>query len=105
MRGKNFVKYCSIVGIALALIYTPFVVLGPRIGGESRMLFPKSAIPADAPTEAAKPQTLASKITTVFVASVFLGPFGGLAGLGVGLLLHGLALKIAPLRKEDAAKS
>jgi hypothetical protein len=79
-----------------------FVVLAPNIPGQkimSRMIIPASQIPKSdlAP---GTPPPLSAKITRVFVAGFFFGPFGAMAGLGVGLLLTGL---VSSFRRTDGA--
>jgi hypothetical protein len=91
MRRVNLVKACSIIGFFLAEVYMCFVVLAPNGPGRtSRMLLPEALIPKENDVPFGTPPPLSTKITRVFVASLFFGPFGAMAGLGVGLLLEGV---------------
>ena len=66
-----------------------FIVLAPNIAGApllSRMIIPKEEIPkSDVPLGTPPPTSI--KITRLLVVGFFLGPFGAMAGLGVGLLI------------------
>jgi hypothetical protein len=95
MRRVNLVKACSIAGFFLAEIYMVFVVLAPNGPGRtSRMLIPAALIPKEEGVAPGTPPPLSAKVKRVFVAAFFFGPFGALAGLGVGLLLEGLRQSI-----------
>ncbi len=103
MAGNRIVKYCSIAGFVLAEIYMALVVLAPpkKPGDkvESRMIIPLSEIPkSDVPL--GTPPPLSTKITRLLVVGFFLGPFGAMAGLGIGLLIAG----VMPKRKPDDGK-
>ena len=91
MAGNRIIKVCSIAGFILAEIYMVFVVLAPNIPGAkimTRMIIPASEIPkSDVPL--GTPPPLGTKITRLIVVGFFLGPFGAMAGLGVGLLIAG----------------
>ena len=68
-----------------------FVVLAPNAPGKtSRMLIPEVLIPKDHGVAPGTPPPLGTKVKRILVAGFFFGPFGALAGLGVGLLLEGL---------------
>jgi hypothetical protein len=54
---------------------------------------PKSDLPIGTP-----PPT-ATKVTRLLVGAVFFGPFGAMAGMGIGFLISGAI----PKRKDDAA--
>jgi hypothetical protein len=90
MRRVNLVKTCSIVGFILAEVYMLFVVLAPNIPIKgTRMFIPESLIPkVEGMAPGAEPP-LGAKVKRVLIAGFFFGPFGALAGLGVGLLLEG----------------
>lgn len=96
MRGKNIVKICTIIGFVLGEIYMVLVVLAPNGPGyqTTRMWFPKEDIPVAEGVALGTPRPLGSKIKTIAVLSIFCGPFGALAGLGVGLLLEGARQKL-----------
>lgn len=68
-----------------------FVVLAPnRPGKTSRMLIPASLIPKVENVEPGTEAPPSVKAKRIAVGSIFFGPFGAMAGLGVGLLLEGL---------------
>lgn len=77
------------MGFFLAEIYMVFTVLAPNIPGApivTRLIIPVSQIPkSDVPL--GTPPPLSAKITRVLIAGFFFGPFGAMAGLGVGLLI------------------
>src|SRR5687768_2393776 len=90
MRRVNLVKTCSILGFILAEVYMLFVVLAPNVPGkESRMFIPASMIPKAEGVAPGTEAPLGAKIRRVLVSAVFFGPFGAMAGVGVGLLLEG----------------
>ena len=67
-----------------------FVVLAPNrpIKG-TRMFIPESLIPkVEGMAPGAEPP-LSAKIKRIMIAGLFFGPFGAMAGLGIGLLLEG----------------
>ena len=103
MASNRIIKYCSIAGFILAEIYMVFIVLAPNIAGApllSRMIIPKEEIPkSDVPLGTPPPTSI--KITRLLVVGFFLGPFGAMAGLGVGLLIAG----VMPQRKSGLADS
>lgn len=88
MPGRNLAKPFAILGFILAEIYMLFTVLG-GYGHESQPL-PMPPLADAVAIPAGTPPPLSAKITRVLVSSVFFGPFGALAGTGVGLLLSGL---------------
>jgi hypothetical protein len=95
MRRVNLVKACSIVGFIAAEIYMLFVVLAPnRPGMTSRMLIPEVLIPKEPNVAPGAEPPVGAKIKRVFIAAFFFGPFGAMAGLGVGLLLEGIRQSI-----------
>jgi len=88
MPGRNLAKPFAIAGFILAEIYMLFTVLG-NYGRETQPLpMPPMADTASIP--AGTPPPLSTKVKTVLVSAVFFGPFGALAGTGVGLLISGL---------------
>ena len=103
MASNRIIKYCSIGGFVLAEIYMALVVLAPNIPGQkitSRMIIPQSEIPkSDIPLGTPPPTSV--KITRLLVAGFFFGPFGAMAGLGVGLLIAGAM----PKRKSEPPTS
>lgn len=103
MRRVNLVKACSIIGFILAEIYMVFVVIAPNVPGKtSRMLIPPELIPKEEGVAPGAPVPASVKAKRIFVLSFFFGPFGAMAGLGVGLLLEGARQKLFP--KADAPK-
>jgi hypothetical protein len=88
MSGRNLAKPFAIVGFVLAEIYMLFTVLG-GYGHETGTL-PMPPMPDAVAVAPGTPPPLSAKITRILVCSVFFGPFGALAGTGVGLLVSGL---------------
>jgi hypothetical protein len=88
-NNGRIIKICSIVGFFLAEIYMLLVVLAPNVPGAptaKRLFIPLSHIPkTEVPL--GTPPPLSVKITRVVVVGFFMGPFGAMAGLGVGLLI------------------
>jgi hypothetical protein len=87
MPGRNLAKPFAIAGFLLAELYMLFTVLGPY-GRESHPL--PMPIPEATALPAGSPPPTSAKVMRVVVASIFFGPFGALAGTGVGLLVSGL---------------
>lgn len=87
MPGRNLAKPFAIAGFILAEIYMLLTVLGPY-SRETHAL--PMRIPAPAPLAAGTPPPIEAKIGRVLVSSIFFGPFGAIAGTGVGLLISGL---------------
>ncbi len=100
MATNRTIKICTIAGFILAEIYMLFTVLAPNVPGlpiRSRMIFPVSEIPkSDIPLGTPPPTDV--KVTRVLIAGLFFGPFGAMAGLGVGLLITGA---ISSFRRDD----
>jgi hypothetical protein len=94
MRGRNFNKLFSIIGLVLGEIYMLLTILAPYHKGPPIPLKfavpPESPLPADVAVPAG---VLAFKL--IVFAALF-GVFGALVGLGVGLLLTGLFAKRPP---------
>jgi hypothetical protein len=88
MPGRNLAKPFAIAGFILAEIYMLFTVLG-NYGHETETL-PMPPMPDAVAVAPGTPPPMSVKITRVLVASVFFGPFGALAGTGIGLLVSGL---------------
>lgn len=90
MPGKNLVKICSIAGFVLAEIYMVFAVLAPYSPGKApRMFVPEFMIPKDAKVAPGTQPPWSVTATRLAVCAFFFGPFGAMAGCGVGLLLDG----------------
>ena len=106
MAANRTIKICTIAGFVLAEIYMLFTVLAPNVPGlpiKSRMIIPASEIPkSDLPAGTPPPTDV--KVTRVLVAAIFFGPFGAMAGMGVGLLIQGATQNIRSLagRKSDS---
>jgi hypothetical protein len=107
MPGKNLVKICSIVGFILAEIYMVFAVLAPYSPGKAgRMFVPEFMIPKDVNVAPGTQPPWTVKATRLAVCAFFFGPFGAMAGCGVGLLLDGVRRSFGsksaePLEKKD----
>jgi hypothetical protein len=87
MPGRNLAKPFAIAGFILAEIFMLFIVLGPYSSTTHAL---PMAIPERSTVAPGTPQPLKSKITTVLVMSLFMGPLGAAVGTGVGLLVSGL---------------
>ncbi len=99
MRGKNLVKIATIAGFILAEIYMVWVVLAPYSPGKaSRMFVPEYLIPKEPGVAPGTQPPMKVTITRLAVCAVFFGPFGAMAGCGVGLLLEGLRQKLQSRR-------
>ena len=98
MPRRNLAKPFALIGFILAEIYMLFTVLGPY-GHETGGL-PVPPMPDAVAVAPGTPPPLSSKITTVLVSAVFFGPFGALAGTGIGLLVSGLRGDFRQDRKE-----
>jgi hypothetical protein len=66
------------------------------------MFVPPMLIPRDENVPAGAQPPMSRRIGEAFVLAFFMGPFGGLAGCGVGLLLDGALRK---LRKNPPENS
>jgi len=88
MPGRNLAKPFAIVGFILAEIYMLFTVLGSYGPQVEPLPLPPLAESVTVPP--GTPPPLKAKITRVLVCAVFFGPFGALAGTGLGLLVSGL---------------
>lgn len=106
MRGKNLVKIATIAGFILAEIYMVWVVLAPyRPGKASRMFVPEYLIPKEANVAPGTQPPTSVTITRLAVCAFFFGPFGAMAGCGVGLLLEGLRQKMNGNKVESPKQS
>lgn len=83
MLVKNYAKPFAIAGIILAEIYMLLVVLAPPGHEVHRMLAEVPVHPTMAPYSEIP---VSHMIGRVLVCSIFFGPFGGLVGMGVGLI-------------------
>src|SRR5258708_24191361 len=99
MPGRNLAKPFAIVGFILAEVYMLFTVLG-HYGHETQPL-PMPLLAEVATPAAGTPPPLRAKITRIVVCAVFFGPFGALAGTGLGLFVSGLRGDFRP--NKDAA--
>jgi hypothetical protein len=88
MPGRNLAKPFAIVGFILAEIYMLFTVLG-GYGHEAQPL-PMPPLAEVGTAAPGTPPPLKARITRVLICAVFFGPFGALAGTGLGLLVSGL---------------
>jgi hypothetical protein len=93
MRGRNYTKLFSIVGIIFGEIYMLYTVLAPYRKGPPipiNVPMPHETLPADLaiPTGAL--------VLKIALCSVFFGLFGALVGLGIGLIVTGLLAKRPP---------
>lgn len=70
MAGRNLTKPFSIAGFILGEIYLLYSALPPYFNGV--------------------PVELSVQIQRVVIGSIFFGPFGACAGLGVGLIVGAL---------------
>ena len=87
MPGRNLAKPFAIAGFLLAEIYMLFTVLGPY-GREPHLL--PVPVPEVASIEPGSSPPVGAKVSRVFIAALFFGPFGAIAGTGLGLLISGL---------------
>ncbi len=94
MRGRNIVKICTIVGFVLGVILAALVALPPRLPGRpSSMFVPPILVPHEENVPPGTQPPMGTRIGETFILAFFMGPFGGLAGCGVGLLLDGALRK------------
>jgi hypothetical protein len=94
MRGRNFNKLFSIIGLVLGEIYMLFTILAPYQKGSPVPL--KFALPAENPLPADLSVPFGVLIFKLLIFGILFGVFGALVGLGVGLLLTGLFAKRPP---------
>ena len=86
MSGRNLAKPFAIAGFILGEIYMLFAVLGDY--GRTTQDTPVP-IPEVATVPAGTPPPAGAKISRVLISALFFGPFGAIAGTGVGLLVSG----------------
>ena len=86
MSGRNLAKPFAIAGFILGEIYMLFAALG-GYGRETHPL-PMPVPVVDAVPSGTPPPT-GAKISRVLIAALFFGPFGAIAGTGLGLLVSG----------------
>ncbi len=100
MRGFNLVKICSLIGLCYGLFVAVYVAFAPRMPGKASSMFvPEIFVPTEVGVEPNVQPPTEWKVKSMFVLGFFLGPFGALAGCGVGLLLDGA---IGTFRKYPA---
>ena len=99
MSGRNLAKPFAIAGFILGEIYMLFAVLSDygRTAKETPVPIPEvSAVPVGTP-----PPT-GAKISRVVVSALFFGPFGAIAGTGLGLLASGVR---GDFRRKESGSS
>jgi hypothetical protein len=94
MRGRNFNKLFSIIGLVLGEIYMLLTILAPYHKGPAVPL--KFALPIESALPADLSMPVGVLVFKLVVFAVLFGVFGALVGLGVGLLLTGLFAKRPP---------
>ena len=87
MPGRNLAKPFAIAGFLLAEIYMLATVLGPY-GRETHEL--PIAVPDMTAVAPGTPVPVGAKVSRVLISALFFGPFGAIAGTGLGLLASGL---------------
>jgi hypothetical protein len=87
MPGRNLAKPFAIAGFILAEIYMLFTVLGPY-GRETHPL--PIPVPEVATMPAGTTVPAKVKVSRVVLSALFFGPFGAIAGTGLGLIVSGL---------------
>ena len=86
MSGRNLAKPFAIAGFILGEIYMLFTALG-GYGRETHPL--PLPVPVVDTVEPGTPPPMGAKVSRVLIAALFFGPFGAIAGTGVGLLVSG----------------
>jgi len=87
MSSRNLAKPFAIAGFIFAEIYMLFTVLGPY-GREMHPL--PMPVPEVETVPAGAPVPGRAKVSRVLLSALFFGPFGAIAGTGVGLIVSGL---------------
>ena len=87
MSGRNLAKPFALAGFILAEIYMLFAVLGPY-GRETQPT--PVPIPMADTVPLGTPPPAGAKVSRVLISALFFGPFGAIAGTGLGLLASGL---------------
>ena len=93
MAVRNYTKFFSIIGIVLGEIYMLYFVLAPKHKGAPipiNIPVPLETLPAETATPAS------AHIMELVLLAPFMGIFGALVGLGIGLLVTGLLAKRPP---------
>ena len=83
MLVRNYAKPFCIAGFILAEIYMLFIVFAPYSHEKGRSL--PVPVPMEDSAAPGTPPPLSNRILTALTLSIFCGPFGALAGLGIGL--------------------
>lgn len=99
MSGRNLAKPFAIAGFILGEIYMLFAVLSDY-GRTTKA--PPMPIPEVATVPAGTPPPTGAKISRVVVSALFFGPFGAIAGTGLGLLISGVR---GDFRRKDEGSS
>ena len=87
MPSRNLAKPFAIAGFILGEIYMLFTTLG----GYGRVSQPPPVpIPVVDTVAPGTPAPAGAKISRALVSALFFGPFGAIAGTGVGLLVSGV---------------
>ncbi len=87
MPGRNLAKPFAVGGFILGEIFMLFTVLGPY--GRTAKALPLP-LPETVMVEPGTPPPVGAKISRVLLSALFFGPFGAIAGTGLGLLASGL---------------
>jgi hypothetical protein len=95
MPGRNLAKPFAIAGFILGEIYMLFAALGPYSHETQPLPMP---VPDVAAVPPGTPPPVSAKVSRVLISAVFFGPFGAIAGTGVGLLASGL---LGDFRRKD----
>lgn len=89
MLARNYAKPFCIAGFVLGEIYMLLVVLAPYGHGAPHPL--PAPIPMDPGLPAGMPIPPGFLALRIAASAIFFGPFGGLVGLGAGLIFSALA--------------
>lgn len=88
MLVRNYAKPFCIAGFILAEIYMLLVVLAPP-GHEAARALPVPAM-LDSTLPSGSPVPAAHIAARILASAIFFGPFGALAGLGIGLVFSAI---------------
>jgi hypothetical protein len=94
MLVRNYAKPFCIAGFILGEIYMLFVVLAPY--GKDRGRGLPAPIPMEESVAAGTPVPTGAMAARIIACGMLFGPFGGLVGLGVGLVVSGVAQRFRP---------
>ena len=86
MSGRNLAKPFAIAGFIFGEIYVVFAAFG---GYSRETQPPPMPIPVVDTVAPRTPAPTSWKVSRTLVGALFFGPFGALAGTGVGLLVSG----------------